>query len=162
MEDKSSKGLKASELSKISGARSVAITMKTIQYAEGEKDVTELFSRGELVRKSGKFVLSYQDSEVTGFNGDTIITVADDDVIDVMRSGEYFSHLTLEHGQKHHYRYESEHGEFMLGVTADELNSSFLDGENGCLGSVYARYTLDINSALVSQNEMYIDFNEIQ
>lgn len=68
------------------------------------------------------------------------------------------SHQFLVHrkGKKHHCHYGTEFGDFMIGVCTDEIRNEL--AETG--GEIYLKYTLDINSSYMSENEMFINVKE--
>ena len=61
-----------------------------------------------------------------------------------------------ERGKKHHCHYGTEFGDFMIGVCTDEIRNEL--EETG--GDIYLKYTLDINSSYMSENEMFINVKE--
>lgn len=151
--------------------KEVSINIKSVQIAENERDTTELFTCGKLSfpksRRGGDasdYTLSYNESEVTGFAGNKIsLAVTGDNMVVMQRSGNAPSNLIIEKGKKHHCHYGTPYGDFMVGITADDVVCSFNGNgdDNSVEGSLYLKYTIDINSTLMSENEMYIDFKDI-
>ncbi|MBQ8931898.1 MAG: DUF1934 domain-containing protein [Ruminiclostridium sp.] len=136
--------------------KEVSITIDSIQIVDGESDKTELFTVGTMESCENGYRLYYDESEATGFEGSKVtVTVTDDSVV-VERTGKAISTLIIERGKKHHCHYGTEFGEFLIGVNTDEVRND-LD-ESG--GEVYLKYTLDINSSLMSENEMKIKVKE--
>ena len=136
--------------------KEVSITIDSIQIVDGESDKTELFTVGTMGSCENGYRLYYDESEATGFEGSKVtVTVTDDSVV-VERTGKAISTLIIERGKKHHCHYGTEFGEFLIGVNTDEVRNN-LD-ESG--GEVYLKYTLDINSSLMSENEMKIKVKE--
>ena len=78
------------------------------------------------------------------------------DSVTMMRSGKAMSTLIIERGKKHHCHYGTEFGEFMIGISTDEIKNGL--SESG--GDIYLKYTLDINSSFMSENEMFINVKE--
>ncbi|MCL2071748.1 MAG: DUF1934 domain-containing protein [Oscillospiraceae bacterium] len=141
--------------------KNVSINIKSVQTAENERDTTELFTCGRFSRvkdKNGDYTLSYNESEVTGFAGNKIsLAVTGDNMVVMQRSGNSPSSLIIEKGKKHHCHYGTPHGDFMVGVSTDDVK--FKLDDTG--GNLYLKYTIDINSSLMTENEMYIDFKEM-
>jgi uncharacterized beta-barrel protein YwiB (DUF1934 family) len=142
--------------------KNVCIDIKSTQFAEDERDVTELFTYGRLKRGRGKdknrYKITYEESHATGFDGSTVtLDVDGSDMVRMHRSGDARSSLIIEKGKKHHCHYGTPFGDFMVGVTADEIRSE-LD-ENG--GRLYLKYTLDINASYMSETEMQINVKEM-
>jgi uncharacterized beta-barrel protein YwiB (DUF1934 family) len=136
--------------------KDVSINIKSIQVAEDECDTTELFTCGRFrAKRGGNYTLSYNESEVTGYAGSKIsLAVTGDNMVVMQRSGTAPSNLIIEKGKKHHCHYGTPFGDFMVGISADEVKCNF--DESG--GDMYLKYTIDINSTLMSENEMFIDF----
>ncbi|MCL1904263.1 MAG: DUF1934 domain-containing protein [Oscillospiraceae bacterium] len=142
--------------------KDVSINIKAVQIAEDERDTTELFTCGRLSRgrgtRSNDYTLSYQESGVTGFEGNKInLMVTGDNMVVMQRSGDAPSNLVIEKGKKHHCHYGTPFGDFMVGITADDVICNLNDSG----GDLYLKYTIDINSTLMSENEMFIDFKDI-
>jgi len=143
--------------------KEVSINIKSVQTADEERDTTELFTFGRLTRgrgkDKGKYTLSYEESEATGFFGNKVRLEVADDIVVMNRSGNSPANFVIEKGKKHHCHYGTQYGDFMVGITAEDIKYN-LSEDGG--GDLYMRYTIDINSSLMSENEMYIDFKEIQ
>ena len=140
--------------------KDVYIDIKSTQSAEDEKDTTELFTYGRLKRGRGKdrnkYKLIYDETEATGFQGTVTLDVSGNDMIMMNRSGDALSNLVIERGKKHHCHYGTPFGDFMVGVTADEIRSELDDSG----GNIYLKYTIDINSSYMSETEMFINVKE--
>ncbi len=132
------------------------ITIKSTQTVDNEKDTTELFTYGKMERLDSGFALSYEESEATGFEGNSVTLSVQDDTVAMVRKGNAASSLVIERGKKHHCHYGTEFGDFMIGVSADEIKNELT--ESG--GNIYLKYTLDINSVYLSENEMTISVKE--
>ncbi|MDR2532828.1 MAG: DUF1934 domain-containing protein [Oscillospiraceae bacterium] len=140
--------------------KNVCIDIKSTQFAEDERDVTELFTYGRLKRgrERNKYKIIYEESEATGFGGNTVtLDIAGNDMVTLYRSGDALSNLVIEKGKKHHCHYGTPFGDFMVGVTADEIRSELSDKG----GNLYLKYTIDINSSYMSETEMHINIKEV-
>ena len=136
--------------------KKVSITIDSTQTVDGESDKTELFTVGILEADADGYKLCYDESEATGFEGISVTVKLLPDSVTVMRTGKAVSTLIIERGKKHHCHYGTEFGDFLIGVNTDEIKNNLT--ENG--GEVYLKYTLDINSSLMSENEMRINVKE--
>lgn len=139
-----------------SNQRDVYITIKSTQTVDDEKDTTELFTYGKMESTDGGFRLCYDESEATGFEGSSVTLDVSADCVTMLRSGKAVSSLIIERGKKHHCHYGTEYGDFMIGISTDEIKNDL----NSCGGDIYLKYTLDINSSYMSENEMYINVKE--
>ena len=136
--------------------KNVCITIKSTQTVDQEKDTTELFTFGAMEQFDGGFRLHYDESEATGFEGSSVTLEVSDNMVTMTRSGKVISSLFIEKGKKHHCHYGTEFGDFMIGVCTDEIKNEL----KSTGGDVYLRYTLDINSSYMSENEMHINVKE--
>ncbi|MDR0197913.1 MAG: DUF1934 domain-containing protein [Oscillospiraceae bacterium] len=140
--------------------KEVSINIKSVQTAENMKDTTELFTRGRLKRgrARGNYTIVYEESEATGFDGNTVsFAVKGDDMVVMQRRGNSPTDIIVEKGKKHHCHYGTPYGDFMVGITAGDIKGNLKDDG----GDLYLKYTIDINSSLMSENEMFIDFKEL-
>ena len=135
--------------------KDICLTIKSTQTIVTESETTELFTNGTMLlgKDKDKIRLRYDESEATGFDGCSVdIDLQGSKLVTITRSGRAPSSLIIEKGRKHHCHYGTEFGEFMVGITTDEINNSITkDG-----GELYLKYTIDINSGLLSENEMTI------
>lgn len=136
--------------------KNVCITIKSTQTVDEEKDTTELFTYGAMEQVDGGFRLHYDESEATGFEGSSVTLEVSDNAVTMTRSGKVISSLFIEKGKKHHCHYGTEFGDFMIGVCTDEIKNEL----KSTGGDVYLKYTLDINSSYMSENEMHINVKE--
>lgn len=136
------------------------ITIKSKQtYENKERDSAELITIGEYKAENGVYVISYKDSEVTGFEGCTTTLTVERDKASLVRSGEkHNSNLIIEDGKKHHCVYSTPYGDLMVGVNAKKVIPALND--NG--GDLYLEYTIDINSTYMSDNELFIKVEETE
>ena len=133
--------------------KEVLINLTSIQTVDKESTKTELITSGMLESISGGYVITYDESEATGYEGSkTILTCRDDDWASVDRVGKANSSLILEKGIKHHCHYGTPFGDFTVGIYAHSIVNEMT--ESG--GNLYLKYTVDINSSYISDNEILI------
>ncbi len=131
--------------------------MKSIQTLPDDKSETELITKGAFEITDDSYIISYDDTEATGFKGATTeISLKGSDFASVIRRGAAASDLILEAGRKHHCQYGTPYGTMEIGVYTNKIKNN-LD-ENG--GDVYFKYTLDINSSYISENEIIINIKK--
>lgn len=140
-------------------AKKVTITLKSISDSgHGVPDVMELITEGTYkpikLGNADGWEISYEDSEATGFAGSTTtVTCIGNELASMRRSGSADSHLVIEKDRRHHCHYGTEYGDMLLGISASRIINR-LSEEGGVL---YFKYTIDINSAFVSENEIYFE-----
>ena len=134
--------------------KDVLITLKSIQSSYSEKEETELITEGRLRKVDGGFQIMYDETEATGFLGSTtVLSCFGNSRASMERIGTAPSTLIIEKNKKHHCHYGTPYGELMVGVYTHMIDNSLT--ENG--GKLYFKYTLDVNSSYVSDNEVYIN-----
>ena len=138
--------------------KDVFITIKGIQNVDGEKDTTELFTQGNFYQKNSNYYITYDESEATGFQGSTTtLKIEGSGKVTLIRSGTTQSHLIVENGERNVGHYGTDQGNLAIGVYAKQVSSSLTN--NG--GDLFFSYSLDVNSNLISENEVYINIKEI-
>lgn len=140
--------------------KKVCINIKSIQHTEEDNDTTELFTYGFLSKSRNKdeYIVTYEESEATGFDGSYVVLDIKENIVKMQRKGAVSSSLIIEKGKKHHCHYGTEYGEFMIGINADDIKNDL--GDSG--GNLYLKYTIDINSGFLSENEMFINIKECE
>ena len=137
--------------------KDVLIKIKGVASVDGEKEVIELTTIGNFYKKSNNYYLIYDESEATGYEGmTTTLKVEGNDCVTMERAGKTRSQLIIEKGKRHLCHYDTGNGELMIGVSAKKINSMLNDDG----GELYFNYSLDINSSLASENEVFIDVKE--
>lgn len=128
----------------------VLISLTSIQWQDGEKSETELLTKAKFVHENGFDVISYEDTSATGFDGSvTTIKVQGCKNASIVREGTANSALSLEIGRKHFCQYGTPYGNLQIGVYTHAINNT-IDSD----GKLYLKYTLDLNSSYLSDNEI--------
>ncbi|MBE6886154.1 MAG: DUF1934 domain-containing protein [Oscillospiraceae bacterium] len=141
--------------------RDVFITIKGIQALspDSERDEVELMTVGTLTTRDKQILLTYQESEASGFAGHTTtLTVEGQRQVIMERKGEANTQLILEKGKRHLCHYATVYGDMMIGVDTNEILSTL--SPSG--GELHLKYTLDINASLASINELHINVKECE
>lgn len=134
--------------------KDVTINLMSVNTVDGDSSHTHLVTAGTMrTLDGGGYLLKYEESEVTGFKGSTTyLSVFGSDMVNLRRVGTAPSDLILEKSKKHHCHYGTPYGEFIMGIYTHGIVNNM--NENG--GELYFKYTVDINSGYVSDNEVYI------
>lgn len=139
--------------------KDVLIKIRGVYIVDGSRDVVELMTMGRFYRKNGNYYISYDESEATGFKDTkTTLKVERDDRVTMLRSGAARSQLIIERGVRHQCLYGTGAGDLTIGVSGDEIISNLT--EDG--GELEFKYSLDINTSLTSENEVYISVEHAQ
>ncbi|MBE6825724.1 MAG: DUF1934 domain-containing protein [Oscillospiraceae bacterium] len=131
------------------------LTLKSIQRDQDEKSTSELITEARYhMDENGDRVISYDESETTGMEGSRMeLRISPDNMVSVIRTGTFQTHLVVQPGRKHFCHYETPFGEIPVGVAARWVRAALTDEG----GHLEMRYTVDTNSTLLSDNEIILD-----
>ena len=119
-------------------------------------DVIELTTVGTYSHVDGKYYMTYREqSENMGNVITTMVSEGNGKVI-LSRSGDITSRLLLESGKRHTCSYDVNGMQLIMGVFSEKVITEL----NEKSGHIYLSYTLDINSDLISKNEIEIKINQ--
>lgn len=136
--------------------KEVSINLVSVQTDGEDSSSTELFTKGELSCQDGKFLISYEESQATGFQGAvTTLEVYGNEKVIMQRKGSETSNLIIENGKKHFCHYGTPYGDFTMGVSATEIENGL--SEDG--GHLKFCYVLDINAGYIGDFVIDIDVN---
>ena len=128
------------------------ISIKGIYNVDGSPDTVELLTCGRFYRRNNSYWLSYDESETTGFEGHKTTLHIEKDKVTMRRSGLSESQLVVQSGIRHQCLYDTGFGAITVGVNGRAVKSTLDD--NG--GVVDFSYSMDINTALTSENRVII------
>ena len=132
------------------------ITIQNQQSGAFGEDSFSLSTVGQFNVEDNRYIISYQDSDATGFDGCETTLSVEPDLVMLRRTGKYEANLLLQPGVRNTGHYVTAMGDLPLGVTADTIEYQLT--ENG--GTLDLRYTLDINSSYLLSNQMSITIRE--
>lgn len=133
------------------------ISLVSTQSDGDNSEQTEIITKGHFEKKDDRFIITYKETEATGFEGATTeLSVYGNKKIVMNRTGEFMSNLIVEMGKKHYCQYGTPYGEIVVGVSSKEINSH-LD-ENG--GKINFKYVIDVNSSYVGDFDVSIDVKQ--
>ena len=130
------------------------IKIRGVQRTDGDDDVVELLTTGFFARKAGGYLISYDESSATGFEGakTTLLYEGDQGRVTLTRSGSVNTQLIIEKGKRHQCSYDLGYGSMIIGVNCSVIHSTL--SEEG--GQIAFGYSLDLNTALTSENQVII------
>ena len=128
------------------------ISLLSIQTEDDERTESELVTEAYVECTEDKSTIVYEDTEATGFEGSvTTVRIVDGKDATITRTGSSNSLLTFEKGKKHYCHYGTPFGMFQMGVHTHAIEDTLLEN-----GRLYMKYTVDINNARLSDNEITI------
>lgn len=130
------------------------IQIKGVQRVEGDDDVVELLTTGFFSRQKDGYLISYEESEATGFGGaqTTLYYEEKPNRVTLTRTGSVNSQLIVEQGKRHQCSYDLGFGSMIIGVNCSIIHSTL--SEDG--GEIGFSYSLDLNTALTSENRVIV------
>ena len=102
----------------------------------GENNALSLVTEGKLLVENDEYVLSYEESQITGLNGTTTVIRASNDSVTLIRHGSVSSMMLFEVGKTHLTDYQTQYGSIMLGITAQKVDVS-MDESGGQINVDY-------------------------
>ncbi len=125
------------------------VRIMSIQNAEGETDQSELNTTASYRITPEAAEIIYTELDETGdVSGETIITVLQDGLVTIRKTGFADALMILERGKTHPVKYSTMLGTMEMLLCALEINAE-LDEEGG---SLHLRYLIDIGEAYSAQN----------
>lgn len=131
----------------------VIISIKSHQvYDEQEPDCIELVSAGTLEQTAEGYIITYQESELTGLEGTTTVLRVSKGQVTLLRQGGVNSVMVFEEGRQHVSVYETPEGTLAISINTRRLRSA-LDDRGG---DIEIQYTIDVNHAATGLNQFHI------
>ena len=130
------------------------IKIRGIQRVDGDNDVVELLTTGFFSKRKDGYLISYEESEATGFEGALTTLRYEEEAgrVTLTRSGSVNTQLIIEKGKRHQCSYDLGYGSMIIGVNCSVIHSTL--SEEG--GQIAFGYSLDLNTALTSENQVII------
>lgn len=128
------------------------IKVVTVQIVEGEKDEMEITTTASLEGTGDDYTIKYKEVDPEDNECVTTLRVEGGRCINVSRNGEISTHMIIETGVRNISHHITPYGTFSLGINAVAINSDI--NENG--GTLYFRYTTDIEMSIMSDIEFHI------
>ena len=135
----------------------VTISLVSTQSDGENSEQSEIITKGTYEKKDDLFVISYKETEATGFEGATTeLCVYGNEKVVMNRTGGFMSNLIVEMGRKHYCQYGTPYGDITVGVNSKEITSQ-LDEQGG---KVNFKYVIDVNSSYVGDFDVTIDVKQ--
>ena len=128
------------------------VTVLTTQFYDGEKDVTEMTTHGQLELSDEGYTLSYTEHSQEEGEILTVISVDRKNVISVRREASINSRYTIEEGVRHLSHHVADFGSFSVGISAKSVESDMTEAG----GRLDFRYYTDISGQAAGEVEFKI------
>lgn len=105
-------------------------------YMDQEPEVIELVTAGTLEQTPNGWIISYEETDLTGMAGVTTTFLVEEGKLTLTRTGRLNSQMVFQEGVTHDSLYEMEFGALMLSVCARKIRVDLtLDG--GVIDLIY-------------------------
>ena len=105
-------------------------------YMDQEPEVIELVTTGTLEQTASGWIISYEETDLTGMAGVTTNFVVEEGKLTLQRTGRLNSEMVFQEGVTHDSLYEMEFGALMLSVCAKKIHVD-LTADGGVIDLVY-------------------------
>lgn len=122
-------------------------------YLDQEPEQLELVTEGILEDRGNSWVLSYEETELTGMAGVTTTFIVEQDKITLKRTGRLNSQMVFQEGVSHDSLYEMEFGALMISVCANRVMADIChDG-----GMIDLIYTIELEQSASGTIDYHLD-----
>lgn len=122
-------------------------------YLGQEPDQIELVTEGVLEDRGNSWLLSYEESDLTGMGGVTTTFIVEPDKITLKRTGRLNSQMVFQEGVVHDSLYEMEFGALMISVCAKRVMADLChDG-----GMIDLIYEIDLEQTAAGTIDYHLD-----
>ena len=106
-------------------------------YLGQEPETVELITEGVLEDQGNAWLLSYEESDMTGMGGVTTTFIVESDKVTLKRTGKLNSQMVFQEGVVHESLYQMEFGALMISVCASRVMAD-LCHDGGMIDLVYS------------------------
>ena len=122
-------------------------------YMGQDPDQIELVTEGVLEDQGNAWVLSYEESDLTGMSGVTTTFVVEPDKVTLKRTGKLNSQMIFQEGVTHESLYQMEFGALMISVRAEHVMADIChDG-----GMIDLIYSIELEQSAAGTIDYHLD-----
>ena len=122
-------------------------------YLDQEPEIIELATEGWCEKTEKGWIISYEETDLTGLKGTTTVFQVETDKIVLTREGQLNSQMVFQEGMFHDSLYQMEFGAMMITVCATHVAYDLT--ENG--GTIDLTYGIEIEHAQAGVIEYHLD-----
>ena len=127
----------------------VLLSIRGEQYFDDiDPDATELMTDGTLESTEAGFLLTHQESELTGMEGTTTTFEVRGPLVILTRSGKVNSQMVFEEGRQHTSLYETPFGELTVDIQTSTLKHNLSEGG----GLMEIKYSIAVEHTVTGRN----------
>ena len=122
-------------------------------YMGQEPDTVELVTEGVLEDQGNSWILSYEESDLTGMSGVTTTFIIEQDKVTLKRTGKLSSQMVFQEGVTHESLYQMEFGALLISVCASRVMADIChDG-----GMIDLVYTIELEQSAAGTIDYHLD-----
>lgn len=135
------------------------ITLSGRQTVDGEEDSYELSTEGRYVKRDGRYYVSYEGSEITGYDKTTTTLKIKDDHVSMIRFGSDSgtSQMVFEEKKQYTGIYRTPHGNLSVDVFTNAMRVD-VDEEGG---EVELDYFIQLNDSEPVRNNLHVYIRKV-
>ncbi|MBE7039320.1 MAG: DUF1934 domain-containing protein [Ruminococcaceae bacterium] len=135
----------------------VWIKLRGSQEIEGEEDSYELITEGTYKKENGRYIVSYEGSEITGYENTTTTLSVEKDNVSMLRTGALApTQMIFEKGNKYTGQYETPFGFLYVGVITNDMTVNV--GDEG--GNIELDYYVQFNDNDPVKNALSVEITK--
>lgn len=136
------------------------ITLIGRNTVDGEVDSFELTTEGKYMKQNGKYLVSYEGSEITGYDNTTTTLKIQENLVSMIRFGKSAgsSQMIFEENKQYTGVYRTPHGNMSVDVYTNEMEVNVDDGG----GEVMLDYFVQLNSCQPVRNNLRVKIRKVE
>jgi len=136
------------------------ITLIGKHTVDGEVDSFELTTEGKYMKQNGKYFISYEGSEITGYDDTTTTLKVKDDYVSMIRFGKNkdSSQMIFEENKQYTGVYRTPFGSMSVDVYTNEMEVNLNDEG----GEVQLDYFVQLNSCEPVRNNLKVKIRKVE
>ncbi len=136
------------------------ITLIGRNTVDGEVDSFELTTEGKYMKQNGKYLVSYEGSEITGYDNTTTTLKIQENLVSMIRFGKTMgsSQMIFEENKQYTGVYRTPHGNMSVDVYTNEMEVNVDEGG----GEVMLDYFVQLNSCQPVRNNLRVKIRKAE
>lgn len=134
------------------------ITLSGVHDLEDEKNKVELTTLGTYIKKDDKYYITYEGSELTGYQNTTTTLKIKDGCVSMIRFGTSGTQMVFEEDKTYTGFYETPYGNLSVGVTTTAMRVDIDDDG----GEIDLDYLIEMNHTVPIHNGLHLTIRKVE
>ena len=136
------------------------ITLTTKNVVDGQEDCFELTTSGKYKKQNGKYFVSYEGSEISGYADTTTTLKIQDDYVSMIRFGKDkgTTQMIFQENKKYTGIYRTPQGNLSIDVYTNEMSVNI--GDDG--GELELDYFVNMNNVGAIRNNLKVKIRKVE